>query len=193
MLKLIKEYKGKLKFMIDIKDTDSIVSFIDKTKANLMDFSRPEDLITLYKLIKKNVPWYRRKDFYAYVTYLLMSGERPSFNTKKQVSQEDRNAKNINRNRPINSVQKAPSSSDDSLTLWVNYSPRTSEIGASFKTFMATTAGVNENEILTLDPKRYCSFVSFANESALNKVLKTLNGKSFEGRTIKVNVKNSDK
>lgn len=179
--------------MIDIKDTDSIVTFIDKTKTNLMDFSRPEDLITLSKIIKKNVPWYRRKDFYAYVTYLLMSGEKQAFNTKRQGSQDDRNAKNINRNKQINKMQITPTSSDDSLTLWVNYSPRTNEIGASFKTFMATTSGVSESDILSLDAKRYCSFVTFANEVSLNKVLKTLNGKSFEGRTIKVNVKNSDK
>ena len=41
--------------MIDIKDTESIVSGIDKIKANIMEYPHPENFVTLFKIIKKNV------------------------------------------------------------------------------------------------------------------------------------------
>ena len=178
--------------MTDIKDTEAIVSGIDKIKNSLMEFSHPEDLIPLFKLIKKNVPWYRRKDFYSYVTYLLLSGEKLQFTAKEnKTSSQDRFTKNNFKNQVQSGVKKDKTSQNGNMILWINYSPRTSENSSAFKAFIALCAGISEDEILSIAAKRYCSFVSFANEGSLNKVLKSLNGKTFEGRTIKANIKNN--
>ena len=81
--------------MIDIKDTESIVSGIDKIKANIMEYPQPENFVTLFKIIKKNVPWYRRKDFYSYVTYMLLSGEKIQSSSKEN--------KDISKNKAVKS------------------------------------------------------------------------------------------
>ena len=58
---------------INIKDTDKIQKGVEEFKKQLMDFSKPEDLPVLYKEVKKTIPWYRRKDFFAYMTYIVLS------------------------------------------------------------------------------------------------------------------------
>ena len=61
---------------------------------------------------------------------------------------------------------------------------------SAFKSFIAVSSAISEDDILSVAAKRYCSFVSFANADSMNKALKSLNGKTFEGRTIKANFKN---
>lgn len=177
--------------MIDIKDTESIVSGIDKIKANIMEFPHPENFVTLFKIIKKNVPWYRRKDFYSYVTYMLLSGEGLQFSSKenKDISKNKAIKSNFkNKNQPA-AKKDRPEGQDDNV-LWINFSPRNSEMTSAFKSFIAVSSAISEDDILSVAAKRYCSFVSFANADSMNKALKSLNGKTFEGRTIKANFKN---
>ena len=156
-----------------------------------MEYPHPENFVTLFKIIKKNVPWYRRKDFYSYVTYMLLSGEGLQFSSKenKDTSKNKAVQNNLtNKNQPA-AKKDRPEGQDDNV-LWINFSPRNSEMTSAFKSFIAVSSAISEDDILSVAAKRYCSFVAFANADSMNKALKSLNGKTFEGRTIKANFKN---
>lgn len=182
---------------IDIeKDSEKITDAIKDLNSKLSIFSKPEDLPKLSKIIKKNVPFYRRRDFYAYMTYLNLvagdlNGAKPSFkNDARQSNKKPTNAPQQNRNANVSSNANANAdSSQDATTMWMNYSLRGTAAINEFKSYLASKAQIDEKSIVRVSPSKFYSFITFENEAALEKALSALQGEVYNNKVLKVNKK----
>ena len=184
---------------INIKDTDKIQKGVEEFKKQLMDFSKPEDLPVLYKEVKKTIPWYRRKDFFAYMTYIVLSNtqggnQRPqdAQNARRNVQDNVASQKNAYNNQKKPASQNVASASNASNTvMWTNYSPRNAEAQSEFKKFIVTKASIDPSSIVEVAPKRFCSFVTFKDQDSLNKAISAVNNQTFDNRVVKANYNNA--
>lgn len=167
---------------IDINDVEKISDNIKSLNEKLLSFSHPEDLVSLSKIIKKNIPFYRRRDFYAYMTYLNLL----SMPENVKVS----NVKQSNDNKKSDKVYENKNNSSQP-TMWMNYSVRGTSAISEFKSYIATKAKINESDIVRIIPNKYYSFVIFSNEKALDTVISALQGVNYKGKVLKVNKKSN--
>ena len=183
MLQFFRKIIGDNVKYIDIQDTNKIKSGIEELNKRLMGFSKPEDLKPLMKMIKSNVPWYRRKDFYSFMTYVVLANLTLN-NTRSQ------NNSNIKPQQGAKQVSESTGSRG--YVMWTNYSPRNPQNANEYKKFIVDKASIDPAMILNIAPKRFVSFVTFKDEISLKKAINAINNQTFENRVIKANINNGN-
>lgn len=169
---------------IDINDIEKLNENIKAMNEQLTVFPKPEDLIALSKVVKKNIPFYRRRDFYAYMTYMNLANM--SYSQKPNQNKNDK--KSRIENAPKGEVKKENATSSDTV-MWMNYSLRGNEAINDFKAYLSEKAKIDEGEILKISPCKYFSFVNFKSEKSLEAALSALEGVNYKGKVLKVNRK----
>lgn len=169
---------------IDINDIEKLNENIKALNEQLTVFPKPEDLVALSKIIKKNIPFYRRRDFYAYMTYMNLANMPYSF--KSNTNKTDTKNKVARTNQ---GDEKAKTAFPADTVMWMNYSIRGSQAASEFKAYVAEKAKISEEDILKISPSKYYSFVNFKTKEALEASLSALEGVNYKGKVLKVNRK----
>lgn len=175
---------------LNLKDSERIEKGLEELKKQLMEFSKPEDLKPFLKMIKKTIPWYRRRDFYSFMTYVVLANSSLTNANRQQnvggtVVNNGANVVRQPQQRPIESLSP--------YVMWTNYSPRNVDMLNEFKKFILQRSGLDASCIVGIAPKRFCSFVAFKDEASMKKSIEAVNNQSFDKRLIKANLNNSNK
>lgn len=174
---------------IDINDIEKLNENIKALNEQLTIFPKPEDLVALSKIIKKNIPFYRRRDFYAYMTYMnLANMNLANMPYSFKANQNKADGKN-KATMPNQGEAKVKNVFPTETVMWMNYSIRGSQAASEFKAYVAEKAKISEEDILKISPSKYYSFVNFKTKEALEASLSALEGVNYKGKVLKVNRK----
>lgn len=172
-----------------IKNDEELRIQLTGLLAKLEDFPTPEDLAPFKKKINKVIPWYRRNDFYSYMTYLVLAQKEPKERQNHHQNMQHSQFNNYDRGSQDRNNQDRGSQDKEAFVVWTNYSPRSQNEKVEFKAFISEKCGVDSAAILNVSPKKFCSFITLKDESSYSKTLSSLPGSTFKGRTIKAQKK----
>lgn len=141
----------------------------DKIRALVKEmelYSNPQEIEDLKKLIKKNVPFWRRGYFSA---YLYLKSELPAKpvakETKKKASRENQ---------------------EDTVTFYINVGKASHSPAKDLAQFIAESAGLLASDIVSIAYKQNYSFV-YIKKAKADHVIDSVNGQTFKGRKVKIN------
>jgi hypothetical protein len=182
-----------------IPETDEVLAGkIQMLVAKLAIDSNPEELETLRKLFKKNVPFHRRGYFTAYLLReLLGSDKRTSSNkspaTAKATTPRESDVKQEKPQRAKKQVAK-PTSQDipeGARTLYLNIGKMRRLYAKELSQILQDNLGISREDIYSLRIHDKYSFITLSQENA-DKAIEKLNGMDIRGRTASITYSNKE-
>ena len=148
-------------------DIENTLERIKKEFADTKAYNNPEEIEQAKKLIKKTVPFTMRANFSAYLLIDLLGNQ--------QQKRPERAQKRIRRAEP-----------DNAKTFYINVGKFSKTTGKELAQFIITEAALQPEDLVSLIFKQNYSFFSIINEKEAG-VIDALNGKTYQGRKLKVN------
>lgn len=173
--------------------------------AKLNIDSNPEELETLKKIIKKNVPFHRRGYFSAYILReLLASGDKkPATRQKQSVAEKGNNgaspaaerpakAKRTTENRkPEEKEQEAQVIPEGARTLYLNIGKMRRLYAKELSQILQDNLEITREDIYSVRVHDKYSFITLSQENA-DKAIEKLNGMEIRGRVASVSYSNKE-
>ena len=186
-------------------DLDILTGKIQLIAQRIKSDSNPEELDTLKKLIKKNVPFTLRGYFTAYLLRELLKGqenskrerkenprvrgreERP-FERKREVKRENYKEKSEATPRAPRVQREIPA---DAKTLYINLGKIGKIYARNLIDLIMKDTDITKDDIYAVRVHDKYSFVTMSEENC-EKAIKALLGTELRGRTIQINISNRD-
>ncbi len=134
---------------------------------------KPEELERIKKLIKKNVPFFMRSAFSAFILRELYSSTRCEKKERKE-----RDAKKEEKVLP-----------EGARTLYLNVGKMKHLYAKNLSQLLQTELGIDRSDIYSLRIHEKYSFITMSEENC-NRAIETLNGKEINGRVCQINYSN---
>ncbi len=163
-------------------------------KINNDAASRPEELEEIKKLIKKNVPFFTRSAFSAYLLREVANG---GSRERKQRNSEFRKEKSV-KSEQMKKEEAAPSAAqkkeerilpEGARTLYLNVGKMKHLYAKNLSQLLQTELGITRDDIYSLRIHDKYSFITMSEENC-NKAIELLNGKEINGRVCQINYSN---
>jgi len=162
-----------------------------KTKAD----PNPDELESLKKLIKKNVPFMLRGYFTAYLLREILQANTPKRTTKSAP------AKTAKSESPVVQKEKAQPKEakarqerplpEGARTLYLNIGKMKRLYTKELSQILQDELGIGQDEIFSIRIHDKYSFISMS-EANCEKAIATLNGKEIKGRTAAITYSNKE-
>ena len=150
--------------------------------------SKPEELEKIKALIKKNVPFFTRSAFAAYILREIANGGAKR--TEKKARAEFRKEK-VN----AGAASEAPAKREEravpegARTLYLNIGKMKHLYAKNLSEILQKELGITREDIYSLRIHDKYSFITMSEENC-NKAIEVLNGKEINGRKAEVNFSN---
>ena len=176
-------------------DFDTLSQKIKDIVQDIKIDGNPEELDSIKKLIKKNVPFTLRGYFSAYLLReMLKKNTRREKHSRKEIKKsapvqveapvvEEKSAPKPRQARPIPEGAK---------TLYINLGKMGRIYAKDLVELICEDTGITKDDIYMVRVHDKYSFVSMSEENC-NKAIDKLLGKVIKGRTIQINISNREK
>lgn len=173
-------------------DEEAMVQKIQEILAQVNSCSNPDELESLKRLIKKNVPFTRRGYFSAMLLKALMEKpqrrERPARENRaerKSIPAERRQEK------AVEGGQEAPQKTERALpegakTLYLNVGKMKHLYAKNLSILLQKELGITRDDIYSLRVHDKYSFITMSEENC-DKAIEKINGMDINGRTAQIN------
>lgn len=151
-------------------NNDEVVAKIKELVEKINITSNPDELEELKTLIRKNVPFTRRRYFTAMLLKIVLSNDKGA--VKKNVNNETKKE------------YKAP---DGAVTLYFNIGKMKNLYPQDLSSFIQSELKINKEDIFMIRVHDKYSFVTLSKENS-EKAINNLNGKVLKGRTLSVSL-----
>ncbi len=181
----------------DFSDNSILLeSKIRELNTELESASNPEEIEKLSSLIKKNVPFFRRKYFAAFLLQELLKKD----SNKRNVQTKDRKDFKPTGKKPENPAAKAPQAQKEqkkkefevpegAKTLYLNIGKMRRLYGKDLSILLQKELGITREDIYVLRVHDKYTFITMSEENC-NKAIEKLNGKEINGRIAELNFSN---
>lgn len=157
--------------------------------------SRPEELEEIKKLIKKNVPFFTRSAFSAYL--LREFAARHSHQERKPRNNEYRKDRTARAEEKKEEGQSSPAPQkkeeriipEGAKTLYLNVGKMKHLYAKTLSQILQNELGITRDDIYSIRIHDKYSFITMSEENC-NKTIEVLNGKEINGRVCQVNYSN---
>lgn len=157
--------------------------------------SRPEELEEIKKLIKKNVPFFTRSAFSAYLLREFVA--RHSHQERKPRNNEYRKdrAARTEEKKEEGQSSPAPQKKEERIipegakTLYLNVGKMKHLYAKTLSQILQNELGITRDDIYSIRIHDKYSFITMSEENC-NKAIEVLNGKEINGRVCQVNYSN---
>ncbi len=176
-------------------DEELVISTIQllagKTKAD----ANPDELETLKKLIKKNVPFSLRGYFMAYLLREVLQANAPRkgapkpIRTKREIPVAKEKTTETAKEQP--KAKPARTLPEGSRTLYLNIGKMKRLYTKELSLILQTELGITREDIYSIRIHDKYSFISM-NEENCEKAIAKLNGMDIRGRTASVSYSNKE-
>ena len=179
-----------------IPETDEVLAGkIQMLVAKLAIDANPEELESLRKLIKKNVPFHRRGYFGAYLLRELLANDtKPSSpNRNKPLTKpiEKKNDEKPQRAAKPERKKKEEPVPEGARTLYLNIGKMRRLYAKELSQILQDQLGIQREDVYSLRIHDKYSFITLSQENA-DKAIEKLNGMDIRGRTASVSYSNKE-
>ena len=184
-------------------DEESLSAKIQEVLAAINSCTEPEEIESIRKLIKKNVPFTRRGYFAAMV--LKMTMEKPQRKERRERPERAERSERVEKaERKIQEKKAAQASQEgegqsgeapqkvervlpeDAKTLYLNVGKMKHLYAKNLSILLQKELGITREDIYFLRVHDKYSFITMSEENC-NKAIEKLNGKDINGRTAQIN------
>lgn len=154
--------------------------------------TKPEELEEIKKLIKKNVPFFTRSAFSAYLLRELVSsnatrGERKArAEVRRERAMKSEVAKDEGMSSPEKKERTVP---EGARTLYLNVGKMKHLYAKNLSQLLQSELGITRDDIYSLRIHDKYSFITMSEENC-NRAIEALNGKEINGRVCQLNFSN---
>ncbi|MGN1164721.1 MAG: DbpA RNA binding domain-containing protein [Candidatus Ornithospirochaeta sp.] len=181
-------------------DEESLSAKIQEVLAAINSCTEPEEIESIRKLIKKNVPFTRRGYFSAMVLKMMM--EKPQRRERRERPERserfDKAERKPQERKPAPALQEGEGQSaeapqkvervmpEDAKTLYLNVGKMKHLYAKNLSILLQKELGITRDDIYSLRVHDKYSFITMSEENC-NKAIEKLNGKDINGRTAQIN------
>ncbi|MGI6432971.1 MAG: DbpA RNA binding domain-containing protein [Sphaerochaetaceae bacterium] len=179
---------SELKAMPETQEV--VAGKIQMLVAKLNIDNRPDEIEELKKIIKKNVPFYRRGHFSAYLLreHLAANEKKPATRAKASAPETAKPAPKTQKSAP---KQQTPPVPEGARTLYLNVGKMRRLYAKELSQILIDQLGITREDIFALRIHDKYSFITLSQEHA-DKALEKMQGIDIRGRTASISYSNKE-
>ena len=175
-------------------DEEALKQKISEVMEAINSCADPDELESIKKIVKQNVPFTRRGYFAAAVLKMLMEKPQRKERTQKENKSERFEKKSVEKKTPAsipeNKEEKQPKPErvipEGAKTLYLNVGKMKHLYAKNLSILLQKELGITRDDIYSLRVHDKYSFITMSEENC-NKAIEKINGMDINGRVAQIN------
>lgn len=179
-------------------DEEALKQKISEVMESINSCTDPDELESIKKTVKQNVPFTRRGYFAAAVLKMLMEKPQRKERPQKEIKSERFEKKSVEKKTPSpspapiaeNKEEKQPTRErvipEGAKTLYLNVGKMKHLYAKSLSILLQKELGITRDDIYSLRVHDKYSFITMSEENC-NKAIEKINGMDINGRVAQIN------
>ena len=179
-------------------DEEALKQKISEVMESINSCTDPDELESIKKIVKQNVPFTRRGYFAAAVLKMLMEKPQRKERPQKEIKSERFEKKSVEKKTPSpspapiveNKEEKQPTRErvipEGAKTLYLNVGKMKHLYAKNLSILLQKELGITRDDIYSLRVHDKYSFITMSEENC-NKAIEKINGMDINGRVAQIN------